>query len=152
MVKSIICKLFPPELLLYFVNFNEIWSGFILFIFIVGTLWDCLWANSDNIVTTQTQCLLDRFLVTSYYILQSIYLAWYLQNIKRIALFVHSLLQQCEHNLTLIQLFTTTPTFANSVDPDQMASEEAIWSGSTLLVIQFVNLNENIIWCNLIGW
>ena len=30
------------------------------------------------------------------------------------------------------------PTFANSVDPDQMASEEAIWSGSTLFVIQFV--------------
>ena len=28
--------------------------------------------------------------------------------------------------LTLIVLFTTTPTFANSVDPDQMASEEAI--------------------------
>ena len=46
----------------------------------------------------------------------------------------------------------TTPTFANSADPDQMASEEAIWSGSTLFAIQFVNLNENIIWCNLIGW
>ena len=30
----------------------------------------------------------------------------------------------------------TTPTFANSVDPDQMASSEAIWSGSTLFVIQ----------------
>ena len=28
--------------------------------------------------------------------------------------------------LTLILLFRTTPTFANSVDPDQMASEEAI--------------------------
>ena len=28
--------------------------------------------------------------------------------------------------LTLILLFTTTPTFANSVDPDHMASEEAI--------------------------
>ena len=28
----------------------------------------------------------------------------------------------------------------------------AIWSGSTLFVIQFVNLNENIIWCDLIGW
>ena len=28
--------------------------------------------------------------------------------------------------LTLILLFTTNPTFANSVDPDQMASEEAI--------------------------
>ena len=44
--------------------------------------------------------------------------------------------------LTLILLFMTTPTFANSVDPDQMASEE---SGSTLFVIQFVNLKENII-------
>ena len=125
---------------------------FILFIFIVGTLWDCLWANSDNIVTTQKWCLLDKFLVISYYNLQSIYLAWNLQNIKRIALFVHSLLQFCGHDLTLILLFTTTPTFANSVDPDQMASEEAIWSGSTLFVIQLVNLNENIIWCNLIGW
>ena len=29
---------------------------------------------------------------------------------------------------------------------------EAIWSGSTLFVIQFVNLNENIIWYDLIGW
>ena len=46
----------------------------------------------------------------------------------------------------------TTPTFANNVDLDQMASEEAIWSVSTLFVIQFVNLNENITWCNLIGW
>ena len=53
--------------------------------------------------------------------------------------------------LTLILLSATTPTFANSVDPDQMASEEAIWSGSLLFVIQFVNLNENIICCNLIG-
>ena len=42
--------------------------------------------------------------------------------------------------LTLIVLFTTIPTFANGADPDQMASEE-----STLFVIQFVNLNENII-------
>ena len=39
--------------------------------------------------------------------------------------------------LTFILLFTTTPTFANSVDPDQMAS------GSTLFVVQFVNLKEN---------
>ena len=54
--------------------------------------------------------------------------------------------------LTLILQFTTTPTFANSVDPDQMASEDDIWSGSTLFVILFVNLNENIIWCNLIDW
>ena len=54
--------------------------------------------------------------------------------------------------LTLILLFMTTPTFTNSVDPDQMASKEAIWSGSTLFVIWFVILNENILWCNLIGW
>ena len=54
--------------------------------------------------------------------------------------------------LTFILLFTATPTFANSEDPDQMASEEAIWSGSTLFVIHFVNLNENIIWYNMIDW
>ena len=30
------------------------------------------------------------------------------------------------------------PTFANSVDPDQLASEDN-WSGSALFVIQYVN-------------
>ena len=51
-------------------------------------------------------------------------------------------------HLTLILLFTTTSTFANSVDPDQVAPEEAIWSGSTLYVIQFTNLKTlyDIIW------
>ena len=29
--------------------------------------------------------------------------------------------------------------FANSVDPDQLASSEANWSGSALFVIQYVN-------------
>ena len=42
--------------------------------------------------------------------------------------------------LTLILLFTTTPTFANCVDPDQLASEEANWSGSALFAIKYVNL------------
>ena len=32
------------------------------------------------------------------------------------------------------------PAFANSVDPDQLASEEANWSGSALLVFQHVSL------------
>ena len=32
------------------------------------------------------------------------------------------------------------PAFANSVDQDQMASEEAIWSGSALFAIKYVNL------------
>ena len=33
----------------------------------------------------------------------------------------HDQNNQFNKNLTLIQLLTTTPTFANSVDPDQMA-------------------------------
>ena len=32
------------------------------------------------------------------------------------------------------------PAFANSVDPDQLASEEAKWSGSALFAIKYVNL------------
>ena len=32
------------------------------------------------------------------------------------------------------------PAFANSVDPDQLASEEANWSGSALFAIKCVNL------------
>ena len=63
-----------------------------------------------------------------------------------------SCITEKKQTLTLILLFMATPTFANSIDSDQMASKEAIWSGSTLFVIQIVNLNENIIWCNLIGW
>ena len=42
--------------------------------------------------------------------------------------------------------------FVNSVDPDQMASEEAIWSGSTLFFTQFVNLYDQTTLGNLIGW
>ena len=33
-----------------------------------------------------------------------------------------------------------SPTFANSVDPDQMASEEANWSSSALFAIKYANL------------
>ena len=32
------------------------------------------------------------------------------------------------------------PAFANSVDPNQLASEEANWSGSALFAINYVNL------------
>ena len=38
------------------------------------------------------------------------------------------------------------PAFANSVDPDQLASEEANWSGSALFDIQYVNLVMLLIW------
>ena len=36
--------------------------------------------------------------------------------------------------LTLVLLY---PAFANNVDPDQLASDEANWSGSALYVIQY---------------
>ena len=45
-------------------------------------------------------------------------------------------------NLTLVLLNPDIPAFANSVDPDQFASSEANWSGSTLFVIQYVNLYQ----------
>ena len=44
------------------------------------------------------------------------------------------------------------PAFANRVDPDQLASEEANWSGSTLFAIQYMNLYQQFGSSNLIGW
>ena len=41
--------------------------------------------------------------------------------------------------LTLLLQITTSPVLSNSVDPDQLASEEANWSGSALFVIKYVN-------------
>ena len=45
--------------------------------------------------------------------------------------------------LTLVLLIY--PAFANSVDPDQLASEEANWSGSALFAININNLDQ-VIW------
>ena len=44
------------------------------------------------------------------------------------------------------------PAFANSVDPDQLASSEANWSGSALFAIKYVNLYQQSGSSNLIGW
>ena len=44
------------------------------------------------------------------------------------------------------------PVIANSVDPDQLASEEANWSGSALFVIKYVNFYKKSGSSNLIGW
>ena len=41
---------------------------------------------------------------------------------------------------------------ANSVDPDQLDSEEANWSGSALFAIKYVNLYQQPGLSNLIGW
>ena len=54
--------------------------------------------------------------------------------------------------LTLLLLNTTCPVLANSVDPDQLACEEANWSGSGLFVIKYVNFYQKPGSSNLIGW
>ena len=54
--------------------------------------------------------------------------------------------------LTLLLLNTSCPVLANSVDPDQMASEEANWSGFALFVIEYVNFYQKPWSSNLIGW
>ena len=54
--------------------------------------------------------------------------------------------------LTLLLLNTTCSVLANSVDPDQLASEEANWSGSALFVIKYVNFYQKPGSINLIGW
>ena len=51
----------------------------------------------------------------------------------------------CSHKdlflaLTLVLPNLDRPAFANSVDPDQLASKEANWSGSALFAIKYVNL------------
>ena len=54
--------------------------------------------------------------------------------------------------LTLLSLNTTCPVLANSVDPNQLASEEANWSGSALFVIKYVNFYQKLWSSNVIGW
>ena len=57
----------------------------------------------------------------------------------------------CRLTLTLLLLNTTCPVLANSVDPDQLASEEANCSGSALFVIRYVNFYQKPRSSNLIG-
>ena len=54
--------------------------------------------------------------------------------------------------LTLGLLNQDNPAFANSEDPDQLASEEANWSGSRLFVTEYVNLYQQPGSSDLIGW
>ena len=44
------------------------------------------------------------------------------------------------------------PCFRNSADPDQLACEEANWSGSALFVIKYVKFYQKPRSSNLIGW
>ena len=46
--------------------------------------------------------------------------------------------------LTIVLLNPDIPCFANSTDPDQLASEEANWSGSVLFAIKYHIYNNNL--------
>ena len=54
--------------------------------------------------------------------------------------------------LTNLLLNAACPVLANSVDPDQLASSEANWSGSALFAIKYANLYQQSGSSNLIGW
>ena len=57
--------------------------------------------------------------------------------------------------LTLVLLSRINPAFANSVDPDQLASKEANWSGSALFVIlyvDFIRFYKSTIWIKYSDW
>ena len=41
---------------------------------------------------------------------------------------------------------------SKQLDPDQLASEEASWSGSALFVVKYVNFYQKPGSSNLIGW
>ena len=70
-------------------------------------------------------------------------------------LFLISLFFVCNIHVvlkTLLLLNTACPILRNGVDPDQVASEEANWSESALLVIKYVNFYQKLGSSNLIGW
>ena len=54
--------------------------------------------------------------------------------------------------LTLVLLNPDIPGLGNSVDPDQLASEEANWSRSALFAIKYLNLYQRSGSSYLIGW
>ena len=57
-------------------------------------------------------------------------------------------------HVTLLNLFMLNLNISClcSVDPDQMASEEANWSGSALFITRYVNLYQQSGSSDLIGW
>ena len=64
----------------------------------------------------------------------------------------HSITFVMQNKLTLLLLTTTCPVLANSVDSDQLASEEANWSGYAPFVIEYVNFYQKRRSSNLVSW
>ena len=54
--------------------------------------------------------------------------------------------------LILLLLNMTFSVLTNSVDPNQLASSEANWSGSALFVIKYENFYQKPGLSNLTGW
>ena len=54
-------------------------------------------------------------------------------------MYLNPIIQTLEGIETHIFNVYTTSAFKNSVDPDQLASDEASWSGSTLFFIHVIN-------------
>ena len=57
-----------------------------------------------------------------------------------------------QKKLTLVLLNPDIPVFANSADPDQLASGDTNWSGSAMFVVKYVNMYQEPGSSNLIGW
>ena len=80
---------------------------------------------------------------------------FYCSNLPTLLIFFPTGNPKCAYfllDLTLLLLNMTCPVLANSVDPDQLASEEANWSGSAVFVIKYVNFYQKSGSSNLIGW
>ena len=65
-------------------------------------------------------------------------------NIKKAKMLQSPVVQSIVHLICLLMKNLSCwtwiyPAFANSVEPDQLASEEANWSGSALFAIKYVN-------------
>ena len=74
---------------------------------------------------------------------------------KKIYIYIlegHLLLWTALKGLTFVLLNLDMPCLYKQCRSRQLASEEANWSGSTLFVIQYVNLYQLSGLSNLIGW
>ena len=65
---------------------------------------------------------------------------------------MHTQVSEYHNYINRLLLNMTCPVLKNSVDPDQLASEEANWSGFALFVITYVNFYQKLGSSNLIGW
>ena len=95
-------------------------------------IWSCesLWVKS--------RCL-DKICVYAKWSVSALFISKFFHSC-RIYLEIYVWSWECVLTLPLLNM--TCPVIANSLDPDQLASEEANWSGSKLFVIRYVNFYQ----------